>query len=238
MSLKIGIPAKGRMHSEAIAWMESFGMNVARSENSREYWARVRGIRNLELALFSASDMPAELLAGSIDLGITGIDMMRERVPTWEMKTTELRKLGFGKADLLIAVPKVWVDTDTLRDFDEVAAQFRRRHGRRLRIATKYHNLTREFLSSHGVADYQLADSKGATEGAVANQSAEAVSDIVSTGETLDANSLKPLTDGVILKSEAALFLSTAKQLSAAGRGVLDEIEERVGGFSTAAEVS
>ena len=234
MPLKIGIPAKGRIQSEAISWMETVGMHVVRSKNSREYSARVRGIENLELVLLSASDMPSELSTGSIDLGITGIDMMRERVPNWQLKATELRKLGFGKADLLVAVPRVWVDADTLHDLDEVAAQFRRTHGWRLRIATKYHNLTREFLSLNGVADYQLVDSKGATEGTVANQSAEAISDIVSTGETLKANGLKPLADGVILKSEAALFLSTEKRLSAAGRDVLAEIKKRIGGFTAA----
>ena len=178
--------------------------------------------------------MPSELSTGSIDLGITGIDMMRERVPNWQLKATELRKLGFGKADLLVAVPRFgWMRTRFT-----TSTRWRRnsagRTGGGLRIATKYHNLTREFLSLNGVADYQLVDSKGATEGTVANQSAEAISDIVSTGETLKANGLKPLTDGVILKSEAALFLSTEKRFSATGRGVLAEIEKRVGGFTAA----
>ena len=116
--------------------------------------------------------------------------------------------MGFGFANLVLSVPKFWIDVDTLDDFDSAAEAFRDKHGFRLRIATKYHYLVREFLKSAGVADYQLVDSQGATEGTVKNETAEAIADITSTGETLKANHLKILDDGLIHSSEATLFKS------------------------------
>ena len=131
---------------------------------------------------------------------------MRERLGDWEDQVEEIAELGFGHADLVIAVPKFWVDVTSLEDLDAAAAAFRRAHGHRLRIATKYHRLVREFLRDQGVADYQFVDSQGATEGTVRNLTAEAVADITSTGETLRANHLRPLDDGLVLKSQATLF--------------------------------
>ena len=120
--------------------------------------------------------------------------------------------MGFGHADLVLAVPQAWIDVETLHDLDAAASEFRARHGHRLRIATKYHRLMREFLKDAGVADYQLVDSQGATEGTVANGTAEAVADITSTGETLRANHLRILADGLVLKSQATLFKSRAAE--------------------------
>ena len=136
--------------------------------------------------------------------------MVRERLAFWNARVAELKPLGFGRADLVIAVPDFWVDVTTLDDLDQVATAFRAAHGHRLRIATKYHRLIREFLRDHGVSDYQLVDSQGATEGVVKNLTAEAIADITSSGETLKANHLRVLEDGLVLSSEAALFKSLA----------------------------
>jgi ATP phosphoribosyltransferase len=137
---------------------------------------------------------------------VTGTDLVREELADWSGVVAEVAALGFGQADLILAVPSVWVDVDTLDDLDAAAAAFRAAHGFRLRIATKYHRLVREFLTENGVADYQLVDSLGATEGTVKNLTAEAIADITSSGETLRANHLKVLSDGLILRSEAVLF--------------------------------
>jgi ATP phosphoribosyltransferase len=141
---------------------------------------------------------------------------VRERIARWEERVEALAPLGFGAADVVIAVPRFWVDVDTLDDLDAACAAFRRVHGHRLRIATKYHRLARTFLQAHGVADYLLVDSQGATEGAVRGEAAEAIADITSTGETLRANGLKVLSDGLIHASEATLFRSLSAPWAAA----------------------
>ncbi|MEM6307262.1 MAG: ATP phosphoribosyltransferase [Pseudomonadota bacterium] len=155
-------------------------------------------------------EIPRELAAGRIDLGVTGTDLIHEKLAGWDHKVAPLAEMGFGYADLIIAVPACWTDVTTLHDLDAVAARFRAAHGFRLRIATKYHRLTRQFLTQAGVADYQLVDSQGATEGVVKNETAEAIADITTTGATLAANHLRILSDGLILKSQATLWQSKA----------------------------
>ncbi|QQA42104.1 ATP phosphoribosyltransferase [Pelagovum pacificum] len=208
MTLKLGVPSKGRLMDKTFDWFAARGITMRKAESEREYSATVEGIDGIEMVLLSAGEIPRELGQGRIHLGVTGSDVVRERLANWDLQVNELSDLGFGGADLVIAVPQGWVDVDTLDDLDAAAAQFRRTHGHRLRIATKYHRLTREFLRDHGVADYALVDSQGATEGTVKNETAEAISDITSTGETLRANGLKILSDGLIHSSQARLFKS------------------------------
>ena len=192
-------------------WFGSRGVTLRKSGSDREYAGAVDGIDGVELVLLSAGEIPRELDAGNIHLGVTGSDLIREKLANWDTRVAELVRMGFGGADLIIAVPQVWVDVDTLNDLDAVAAAFRRNHGFRLRIATKYHRQVREFLRDQGVADYQLIDSQGATEGTVKNETAEAIADITSTGETLRANGLKILSDGLIHASQATLFRGRRK---------------------------
>jgi ATP phosphoribosyltransferase len=215
MAIKLGVPSKGRLQDLTFDWFRTRGVELKRSGSDREYAGAVQGVDGVELVLLSAGEIPRELAAGRIHLGVTGTDLVREKIPLWADILTELAPLGFGHADLVIAVPKTWIDVDMLDDLDAACAQFRARHGFRLRIATKYHNLVREFLRSNGVADYQFVDSQGATEGTVKNLTAEAIADITSTGDTLNANHLKPLADGLIHASQAALFLSETAQKSA-----------------------
>ncbi len=208
MTLKIGIPSKGRLMEKTFAWFGKRGIELSRTDSDREYAGVVSGVDGVELVLLSASEIPRELSAGRIHLGVTGTDLVREKLAAWESQVEELAPMGFGQADLIIAVPKFWVDVESLEDLDAAAAAFRTQHGFRLRIATKYHRLIREFLRDHGVADYQLVDSQGATEGAVKNETAEAIADITSTGETLRANHLKILPDGLVHRSQATLLRS------------------------------
>jgi ATP phosphoribosyltransferase len=161
-------------------------------------------------------------------MGVTGSDLVREGLADWEQQVVELAPMGFGHADLIIAVPRAWVDVDTLDDLDAAAAAFRRVHGFRLRIATKYHRLTRDFLREAGVADYQLVDSQGATEGAVKNLAAEAIADITSTGATLEANHLKIIGE-VIHASQATLFRSRMARLDAGEEADLAAFLDKLG---------
>jgi ATP phosphoribosyltransferase len=229
MILRLGIPSKGRLMDQTAEWFACRGMAIERTGTDREYAARIVGVAGVDVVLLSAGEIAGELQAGRIHLGVTGMDVVRERLPGWRGAVAEVAALGFGRADLTVAVPAAWVDVDTLDDLDAVAAAFRRAHGFRLRIATKYHRLTRGFLQAAGVADYQLVDSQGATEATVKNGTAEAISDITTTGETLRANHLKALTDGLILRSEAVLYAARAADWGGDGRSVLHGIAGRAG---------
>lgn len=213
MTIKLGIPSKGRLMEKTLDWFDARGLKLIRTGANREYAAAAEGFDGLQLVLLSASEIPRELAAGRIHLGVTGTDLVQEKLPNWQLQVAALAEMGFGHADLIIAVPNFWVDVDTLDDLDAAAAAFRKIHGFRLRIATKYHRLVREFLRNAGVADYQIVDSQGATEGTVKNQTAEAIADITSSGNTLRANHLKILSDGLVLGSQATLFKATASPL-------------------------
>ena len=227
--LKIGVPSKGRLMEKTFDWFGARGVTMRQTGNDREYSGAVEGIDGVELVLLSAGEIPRELSAGRIHLGVTGSDLVRDKLADWPAQVAELAPLGFGHADLIIAVPVTWIDVDTLDDLDAAASAFRSAHGHRLRIATKYHRLVREFLTQNGVADYQLVDSQGATEGTVKNLTAEAIADITSTGETLRANHLKVLGDGLIHQSQAVLFLSRGAAWSDADRATLAQLTSRLG---------
>ncbi len=228
MSLKLGVPSKGRLMEKTFDWFAKRGIALSRAGSEREYSGRVSGIDGVSLVLLSAGEIPRELAAGRIHLGVTGTDLVHEKLPRWEQQVEEVARLGFGGADLVLAVPDFWVDVDTLDDLDAAAARFRARHGHRLRIATKYHRLTREFLTASGVADYRLVDSQGATEGTIRNETAEAIADITSSGETLVANHLKILSDGLILRSQATLWQSRAAEYDTSRTQVLDALRQRL----------
>ena len=156
MTLKIGVPSKGRLMDQTFEWFGLRGITMRQTGGTREYAGRVDGITGVELVLLSAGEIPRELAAGRIHLGVTGSDLVRDRLVDWQTQVAELALLGFGQADLIIAVPNAWIDVDSLDDLDAAAAAFRATHGFRLRIATKYHRLVRDFLTAQGVADYQL----------------------------------------------------------------------------------
>ena len=228
MTVKLAIPSKGRLLKDTIDWFASREIQIERAGAEREYAGRISGLPDVELALLAAGEIPRELAAGRITLGVTGSDVVHERVAGWETKITALARLGFGHANLVLAVPKTWADVSDLDDLDAAAEAFRRNHGFRLRIATKYHRLVRAHLKEAGVAGYQLVDSQGATEGAVVNLAAEAIADITSTGTTLDANHLKVI-GGVIHASEATLFLSKNATLDDAEQSSLENFLQRIG---------
>ena len=228
MSLKLGVPSKGRLMEKTFDWFGKRGITLARSGSDREYAGAVTGIDGVDLVLLSAAEIPRELASGRIHLGVTGTDLVHENLARWGQQIEQVELLGFGNADLILAVPRAWVDVDTLDDLDGAAAAFRATHGFRMRIATKYHRLVRDFLRERGVSDYALVDSQGATEGTVKNETAEAIADITSTGETLRANHLKVLSDGLILKSQATLFRSRSAPIDQTERAALKAIMDRL----------
>jgi len=228
MTVKLGIPSKGRLMQATFDWFAERGITLERTGTDREYAGRVTGAEGIELVLLSAGEIPRELASGRIALGVTGTDMIREKIARWRAKVEELAPLGFGHADLVLAVPRAWIDVQSLGDLDAVATAFHKTHGHRLRIATKYHRLVRAYLRDAGVGGYQLVDSQGATEGTVANLTAEAIADITSTGATLDANHLK-IIGNVIHASQATLLQSKTAALTTQEEAHLKELLSALG---------
>lgn len=206
MSLTIALPSKGRMKDDALAVFARAGLPVVQVGNDRSYRGRIEGFGDAEVAFLSASEIARELGAGAVDLGITGEDLVREDLANADQRVEFSARLGFGPADVVVAVPDIWLDVTTMADLGDVAADFRARHGRRLAIATKYQRLTQQFFSTrHGIQLYRIVESLGATEGAPATGASDIIVDITTTGSTLAANHLRVLSDGVILKSQACL---------------------------------
>ena len=206
MTVTLALPSKGRLKDKTLETLKSAGYQIALADNERNYRATVANDKNIDILFLSASEIARELGYGNVDLGVTGQDLINETLAHPETKVKVEVPLRFGFADVVVAVPAVWHDVVTMADLDDVAAEFRQRHGRRLRIATKFWRLTQQFFSQkHGIQVYRIVESLGATEGAPAAGSADMIVDITSTGETLRANRLKILDDGVILKSQASL---------------------------------
>ena len=203
--ITLAIPSKGRLMEATAELLGKAGFTIDRLGADRGYRGLLRGLDGVEIAFLSASEIAQNLRDGKIDLGVTGQDLLTEKIPPDDKQVELLVRLGFGPADVVVAVPECWLDVATMADLDEIAESFYERHGRRLRVATKYHNLTRRFFAGKGVTGYRIVESLGATEGAPAAGIAEIIVDITTTGSTLAANSLKILDDGVILKSCAVL---------------------------------
>jgi len=209
----LAIPSKGRLREQSLAWLAAVGLPVDLPTDGRSYRAGVKNRDDIDILFLSASEIARELGSGVLDLGVTGEDLVRESVPDVDERVKIELPLGFGQADVVVAVPQVWHDVTSMRDLGDVAADFRLRHGRRLRIATKYWRLTRAFFSQrHGIELYRIVNSLGATEAAPAAGSADIIVDITSTGSTLAANGLKLLGDGLILRSQACLISSRCGQ--------------------------
>ncbi len=226
--LVLAVPSKGRLQENANAFFARAGLPVQQSGSERSYRGRIAGLGEVEIAYLSASEITRELAAGSVHLGVTGRDLVEEEVPDFNERLDLVLPLGFGHADVVVAVPEGWIDVRSMADLDDVAADFRPRHGRWLTVATKYVNLTRRFFQEHGIADYRIVESLGATEGAPASGAADLIVDITTTGTTLSANALKVVSDGVILRSEAHLVASMAANWSGEARGALRIILDRI----------
>ena len=212
--LILALPSKGRLMEQCNAALAKAGLVVAKTGKARAYQGAIAGMPGVEVAFVSSSEIAQFLKTGAAHLGVTGEDLLRETIPDCDERVTFLAPLGFGRADVVVAVPACWIDVRRMADLEEMALAFRRVHGRRVRVATKYMNLTRRFFTQHGVTGYRIVESLGATEGAPAAGLAELIVDITTTGATLRANGLKVLDDGVILKSQANLVSSKGARWS------------------------
>jgi ATP phosphoribosyltransferase len=213
--LVLAIPSKGRLMEDSRAAFAKAGLEIVTSGNVRSYRGTIAGIPGVEIAFLSAPEIAREIGAGAVHAGVTGRDQVEESVADWKEKADFTEPLGFGRCDVVVAVPEAWIDVATMEDLDDVAADFRPRHGRRLTVATKYISLTRRFFAGHGIADYRIVESLGATEGAPASGAADLIVDITTTGATLRDNGLKILDDGIILRSEAHFVTSLAADWTA-----------------------
>jgi ATP phosphoribosyltransferase len=206
--LVLATPSKGRLQENAAAFFASAGLEFVQGRGARDYRGAIAGLPGVEVAFLSAAEIVGQLAAGAAHFGVTGEDLVREQVADADKRLLMLAPLGFGRANVVVAAPQAWIDVRNMADLEDVAASFHARRGQRMRVATKYVNLTRRFFASHGVGDYRIVESLGATEGAPAAGGAELIVDITTTGATLAANALKVLDDGVILRSEANLVAS------------------------------
>jgi ATP phosphoribosyltransferase len=231
--LIIAIPSKGRLKEQVEEWLGDCGLRLSVSGGARGYIADLKGLPGAQVRLLSAGDIADALGAGEAHLGVTGEDLLRERGDL-EARVLLLRALGFGRADLVVAAPKSWLDVDTMADLEEVAHDYLARTGRRMRVATKYLTQTRSFFARHGVVDYRITESGGATEGAPASGAAELIVDITTTGATLAANGLKILSDGLILRSQAQLTASLKAAWSADQLAVAERLLRAVEGRAAA----
>ncbi|MGH6728125.1 MAG: ATP phosphoribosyltransferase [Pseudolabrys sp.] len=227
-ALVLAVPAKGRLQENAEAFFARSGLALVKPRGARDYRGTVAGLDGVEVAYLSAAEITAQLAAGTVHLGVTGEDLVREVIADADSKVVLIEGLGFGFANVVVAVPQAWIDVRTMADVDDVGTSFRHTHGHRMRVATKYINLTRDFFSAHGIVDYRIVESSGATEGAPAAGSAELIVDITTTGTTLAANGLKVVEDGVILRSQANLVAARAAAWDAGNRETARVILDRV----------
>jgi ATP phosphoribosyltransferase len=232
--LVVAVPSKGRLQDNAAAFFARAGLVLTQARGARDYRGALNGVADVEVLFLSAAEIVAQLAKGGAHLGITGEDLVREEIADADAVVELLTPLGFGQANVVVAVPQAWIDVRTMADLDEVAVDLRARHGRKMRVATKYVNLTRRFFAERGVADYRIVESLGATEGAPASGAAEIIVDITTTGATLAANALRVLDDGTILRSEANLVASLNAPWGARARAAAANVLTRIAGEETA----
>lgn len=232
--LVLAVPSKGRLQENCQAFFARAGLPLVQARGNRDYRGQMGGLPGVEIAYLSASEIARELSAGHVHLGVTGEDLIREAIPDADARIAFVTPLGFGHANVVVAVPQAWIDVADMADLDDVASAFRARHGRRFRVATKYIETTRRFFAEKGVTDYRIIESLGATEGTPAAGAAEAIVDITTTGSTLAANGLKVLSDGVILKSQANLVGALRARWTDGARRLLATMLDRIAAEATA----
>ena len=226
--LVLALPSKGRLMQQCENMLAKAGLSVTKSGSERGYKAELAELPGAEVNFVSSSEIAQHLKNGTVHLGVTGEDLLREAIGDCDERVTFVRACGFGHADVVVAVPACWIDVRRMADLEEMSVGFRRKHGRRVRVATKYMNLTRRFFSQKGVSGYRIVESLGATEGAPAAELAELIVDITTTGATLRGNGLRVLDDGIILRSQAHLVSSRMAPWSPELRGIEREVVARL----------
>jgi ATP phosphoribosyltransferase len=231
----IAVPAKGRLQENVETFFARAGLPLTKPRGVRDYRGAIADLPEVEVAYLSAAEIAGALAQGAVHLGVTGEDLIREMIPDVGRRVVLIEGLGFGFANVVVAVPQAWIDVRSMADLDDVATAFRLRHDRKMRVATKYLNLTRGFFAAQGIVDYRIVESSGATEGAPAAGSAELIVDITTTGTTLAANALKVVEDGVILRSQANLVAARAASWGDGERDTARRILDRIAAQARAA---
>ncbi len=206
--ITIGLPSKGRLKDKAISFFDKNGLKILQNKKERNYFGTIKNRSNIKIIFLHAKEIVQRLGDGTIDIGVSGLDLLNESGKNLRDKIKIKRKLDFGNANLVVAVPNDWIDVQTIADLEEVSFDLRSKRNSRLRVANKYPNLTNDFLISKGVTQYKIVTSLGATETYPFIGSSEIITDISSTGKTLADNNLRVLKDGLILKSSACLLIS------------------------------
>ena len=226
--LIIAVPSKGRLQENTEEFFGRAGLQLVKPRGARDYRGAIADLPGVEVAYLSAGEIADALAQGAVHLGITGEDLLRETIADMAKRVVVIEGLGFGFANVVVAVPQAWIDVRGMADLDDVATAFRLRHDRKMRVATKYVNLTRDFFSGFGIVDYRIVESSGATEGAPAAGSAELIVDITTTGSTLAANGLKIVDEGTILRSQASLVAARGAVWGDAEREIARRILDRL----------
>jgi len=206
--INIGIPSKGRLRKDILRIFKNNKLNLVSERGERDLLGSIKNLPNFKILYLHAREIIERLGDGSLDLGFSGYDLLKESEVNVQKNINVVKKYNVGKATLVVAIPDPWIDVQTVADLEEIAFEFKDKKKKRLRVATKYPNLTRDFLFSKGVTQFKLVSSLGATEAYPFTGSSEIITDITSTGETLRANNLRILKDGEILKSEACMMIS------------------------------
>ena len=232
--LIIAVPSKGRLQENTEAFFGRAGLQLVKPRGARDYRGAIADLPGVEVAYLSAGEIAAALAQGTVHLGITGEDLLRETIADMAKRVVVIEGLGFGFANVVVAVPQAWIDVRSMADLDDVATAFRLRHDRKMRVATKYVNLTRDFFSGFGIVDYRIVESSGATEGAPAAGSAELIVDITTTGSTLAANGHKIVDEGTILRSQASLVAARGATWGDPEREIARRILDRLAALARA----
>ena len=231
-NLILAVPSKGRLEEETRRVFGESRLPITRPGGARSYVGAIKNQPGVSVRFYPASEIARELIVGAIDIGVTGIDLIHEAAENGLDKVLQVKALAFGQADVVVAVPDAWIDVTHMVDLADVASDFRYRHGRWLRVATKYVHLTRKFFAEWGIAEYRIVESAGATEAAPASGAADLIVDITSSGETLAANALRILEDGLVMKSEAHLIVSKAADWSPLKKAQLEALLSIMGGVA------
>ena len=224
--LNIGIPSKGRLRKDVLNIFKKNKLNLISERGERDLLGSIKQFKNIKILYLHAREIIERLGDGSLDIGFSGFDLLKESEINTQKKINVFKRYNFGKATLVVAIPDPWIDVQTVADLEEIAFEFKDKKKKRLRVATKYPNLTREFLFSKGVTQFKLIDSLGATEAYPFTGSSEIITDITSTGETLKANNLRILKDGEILRSEACMMISKSSSNKMGLRNMLKLISK------------
>ena len=204
--IKIGLPSKGRLKEESLKAFKKNNFFI--KDSKRNYLSEIKNFTPNEVVFSHSKEIVERIANNSLDIGISGYDLLKESLPGIQKNIQVFSSLNFGFANLVVAVPDAWIDVQTIADLEEISFEFKDKNKGKLRVATKYPNLTNDFLLSKGLTQYKIVNSLGSTEIYPFTGQSEIVTDITSTGATLRANKLRILKDGDILKSSACILIS------------------------------